>query len=532
MNRDGQVWRERLQACAPGDVRSVCESVLAIWPASSEAWLRLLAAAPPDERAELFTRCLPATQDPQVFAAYVQHVRETKPEELQSAYEFVLQQLFADPAAGALWREYIEFLQQEQTTNEWEEQFKMDKVRKAFKRAVSLPLDNVEMLWRKYGQFENRISRVSARKFVDERSPFYMRARQCLRGYQQISRGLAVNSMPSPAESAETWLLWRAAVELECKNILELEPSELAQRVCAALKKGVIYARFAPEMWFYAGTVAPPGADISSAQFLTEGLRAMPDSPLLVFRLAAERERQQDFPAAKQVILDYIAACGGEPEDPETRMDTDASERDTAATNVRKAHAYAELSRFAHRAEGREAARSVLRTAFKTLKPTVDLYLAACDSERGTDLELQFFRLGFADFPVPELAEPYLQSLYACNDMRNARSVFEQARQVSPLPQRVWDLVLYNERRHYRSAAQAGGYLDELERLYAETFNRSELEMFTDRFGIRAPAQHVEAATLDPKLQNLLNMLPPPEMYDGPVLNIETLMQLVVNCGV
>lgn len=50
-----------------------------------------------------------------------------------------------------------------QTTTTWEEQQKMDAVRKAYHRAVQIPMENVKKLWEEYQDFENGLNKITVR---------------------------------------------------------------------------------------------------------------------------------------------------------------------------------------------------------------------------------------------------------------------------------------------------------------------------------------------------------------------------------
>lgn len=50
-----------------------------------------------------------------------------------------------------------------QTSNTWEEQRKMDSMRRAYQKAVTIPLNNVEYLWKEYDQWENNLNRLTVR---------------------------------------------------------------------------------------------------------------------------------------------------------------------------------------------------------------------------------------------------------------------------------------------------------------------------------------------------------------------------------
>ena len=50
-----------------------------------------------------------------------------------------------------------------QASNAWEIQQQQDTIRKAYHRAVVIPLQEVEQLWREYDQFENKINKMTVR---------------------------------------------------------------------------------------------------------------------------------------------------------------------------------------------------------------------------------------------------------------------------------------------------------------------------------------------------------------------------------
>lgn len=98
-----------------------------------------------------------------------------------AAFEFALSHVGHDRRAGEIWSEYIAFLREapvrsspsfpestsrltspiEKTRGNWEDQQKMDSLRKAFQRAVQAPVNNVEAIWQEYNAFENNLSKMT-----------------------------------------------------------------------------------------------------------------------------------------------------------------------------------------------------------------------------------------------------------------------------------------------------------------------------------------------------------------------------------
>ena len=48
-----------------------------------------------------------------------------------------------------------------QTSSTWEEGQKMDAIRKAYQRAVQIPMDNVKRIWEEYQEFENNLNKIT-----------------------------------------------------------------------------------------------------------------------------------------------------------------------------------------------------------------------------------------------------------------------------------------------------------------------------------------------------------------------------------
>jgi cleavage stimulation factor subunit 3 len=66
-----------------------------------------------------------------------------------------------DIDSGDIWREYIGFLGEREGVTSWEVSQQQDAIRAVYQRAVVIPLANVEMLWREYDQFENKLNKVT-----------------------------------------------------------------------------------------------------------------------------------------------------------------------------------------------------------------------------------------------------------------------------------------------------------------------------------------------------------------------------------
>lgn len=82
------------------------------------------------------------------------------------SYEFVIDNIGVDRASGAIWRDYISFIKSGPGNiggTGWQDQQKMDQLRKAYQRAINVPMSTVNTLWKEYDQFEMGLNKLTVR---------------------------------------------------------------------------------------------------------------------------------------------------------------------------------------------------------------------------------------------------------------------------------------------------------------------------------------------------------------------------------
>lgn len=81
-----------------------------------------------------------------------------------SSYEFVIDNIGVDRDSGTIWQDYIQFVKSAPGQiggSGWQDQQKMDLVRKAFQRAIAVPMSTVNTLWKEYDQFEMGLNKLT-----------------------------------------------------------------------------------------------------------------------------------------------------------------------------------------------------------------------------------------------------------------------------------------------------------------------------------------------------------------------------------
>ncbi|KAI0104702.1 hypothetical protein GGR51DRAFT_521748 [Nemania sp. FL0031] len=308
------------------DTRKTYERFLEIFPQAAEVWVAYLEmelSLDNFPQAEgIFSRTLFAVPHVQLWTAYLNYVRRRNDlndssgqarQTVSQAYEFVLNNIGQDRDAGTIWQDYISFIKSgpgQLGGTSWQDQQKMDLLRKAYQRAICIPTANLNTFWKEYDQFELGLNKMTGRKYLQERSPAYMTARSANTALENITRGLRRTTLPrlppvpgfgGDQEFLDQVKLWKAWITWEKDDPLVLKSEDLAsyqQRILHVFKHALMALRFWPEMWVDAAEwcfengITRDGKDIGLS-FLVDGVAANPESALLALKHADHIELTQ-----------------------------------------------------------------------------------------------------------------------------------------------------------------------------------------------------------------------------------------------
>ncbi|ORY53977.1 hypothetical protein BCR35DRAFT_310473 [Leucosporidium creatinivorum] len=548
---DGEAQLALLQdAEQKGDLertREVYENFLKVFPDAARQWIGYcdleLSHGLFERVQDIFIRCLRPSCSVELWKFYLDFVRRRNPIDLSQgeqakaaratitkSFEFALNHVGQDRRAGDMWLEYLSFLKEGSNRGTWEDQQRMDALRKTYQRAVQIPLNNVEQIWQDYNQFENNMSKMTAKKFVGELSPAYMTARKVLRELRALYDGLAEPDLPFRPNweegDREALELWRKYLAYEESNPLDIEdPAVLQGRVSFAYKKAVAYLRFFSEAWYLAANYNIKLGNTDEATLLLHtGQVANPGSLLLGYTLAEIEEGRGEFETCyktydsllehfhrelaqleaatkaevAEAIEQFEAQAVVEGDDEETRQKT-VQEKEEVKANIIKKHEGAVENakrgaasvwitemRFARRSEGVKQARSVFTKARKSRHLAWQVVEASATMEffwnNDPKVATNVFELGLKTFSKePEYVLQYLDYLIRTNNPNNARALFERTvALVEPEKAKpVWDRMAQYE-------YQYGDYLaaQKIFQRYSEAFpDASPIERFAQRHG-------------------------------------------------
>ncbi|KAJ5793650.1 RNA-processing protein HAT helix [Penicillium paradoxum] len=273
---------------------------------------------------QIFNRTLLSTPSVQLWSVYLDYIRRRNPlttdasgqarKTISSAYEMAIQYVGMDKDSGNIWTDYIEFIRSGPGVvggTGWQDQQKMDLLRKAYQRAIGVPTQAVNALWKEYDQFEMNLNKLTGRKFLQEHSPSYMTARSSFTELQNITRDLIRTTLPPLppvpgsegdvefAAQADIWKRWMAWEKQDPLVLKEEDPAAFKLRVVYFYKQALMALTFFPEMWFDAAEFCfQNDMDDEGSEFLKKGIDANPESCLLAFkradRLEVTSESEQD----------------------------------------------------------------------------------------------------------------------------------------------------------------------------------------------------------------------------------------------
>ncbi|PLB52918.1 putative mRNA 3'-end-processing protein rna14 [Aspergillus steynii IBT 23096] len=304
--------------------RDVYERFLQVFPFSAEQWVAY--ATMESELNELFrleqifNRTLLTIADVQLWTVYLDYVRRRNPLTtdtasqartiISSAYDLALHHVGVDKDSGSIWADYVQFIRSGPGNvggSGWQDQQKMDLLRKAYQKAIAVPTQAINTLWKEYDQFEMGLNKLTGRKFLQEQSPAYMTARSSYTELQNTTRDLNRTTLPrlppipgsdGDVEFAQQIEIWKRWIQWEKGDPLVLkedDPVAFKTRVVYVYKQALMALRFLPEMWFEAAEFCfLNDLETEGNDFLKHGIDANPESCLLAFKRADRLEITSD----------------------------------------------------------------------------------------------------------------------------------------------------------------------------------------------------------------------------------------------
>ncbi|DBA01781.1 TPA: hypothetical protein N0F65_010191 [Lagenidium giganteum] len=352
------------------------------------------------------------------------------------AYELAIERVGASIHAAPIWQAYLSFLQEDTDP----QAFLV--VRKAFHRALVMPLNNMEAIWKDYEKFERSIPNndALAQNFFKMFRQKFDASRAVFRDRKKLYDAVNINALSVPvsitkAEAAQM-TGWQKILEYETQNPERLDGARFKSRMRFTLELFVNVMRHHPEAWYqYAAYENETNDPDAATAVFDRALEANPDSSLLHFAFADHYELRGNMQGATSIYEKVLKE------------------------NV-SALAYITYQRFARRAlgaKGLNEARNIFKRARKDERDgacTYHVFAASGafmatllefysdSSDVGKEVALKIFELGLKKFiQEPNYVICYLDFLGHLNDDNNMRSLFEKVLAVMPaeVSRPIWD---------------------------------------------------------------------------------------------
>lgn len=123
---------------------------------------------------QIFGKSLLSVPNVQLWSVYLNYIRRVNDltndvsgnarQTIAQSYDFVLANIGSDRDSGKIWTDYIQFIRSAPgqiggTT--WQDQQKMDQLRKAYQRAICVPMSSVNNTWKEYDAFEMSLNKMT-----------------------------------------------------------------------------------------------------------------------------------------------------------------------------------------------------------------------------------------------------------------------------------------------------------------------------------------------------------------------------------
>ncbi|ODQ61497.1 hypothetical protein WICANDRAFT_52687 [Wickerhamomyces anomalus NRRL Y-366-8] len=513
-DRDISVWLELISKIELKDktqqVRETYDKFFKKFPFFAKQWINYinyeLNRGEFDKVENIFKRCLYNTSSVLLWKTYVNYIRRknnliTGGEEARrvifQAYEVAINKVGFDPESGSLWDDYFSFIEDWKPVSTWDGQQKMDMKRKLFKKALNIPLNNLENLWGIYTSFETELSPNTARKFIGELSGQYMNSRSWFKEWSNLTKGLIRSDDFVPKQDEydsfqlSKWLDW---VNWEKSNKLELDNDKLIERIEFVYKQAIQHLTFYPELWFeFANFYKENQQHYSSINFqelLNEAILVNPLSFALNFKLIESYEVENNTVLVGKKfssLIEHLTQIhdGKSLEIEELKNELFAKLSKTISLT------YCQYIKSMKRLSGIKEARQIFGLARASKKVlTHHVFVEVANLEHfatNTKTAIKVFDLGLkpAFFSNDgEYIYKYLKFLIKINDDTNSRSLFETTVNVKgKFIESQWLKRIFKIYMSYELNFGQISSVDKLEKKYFEYFPEdSKILVFADRY--------------------------------------------------
>jgi len=541
----------------------------------------------------IFRRCLKQCPHVDLWRVYLKYVTDCKgsiPElkqEVIHAFELAVRTVGMDLLSTPIWSDYIRFVKNYKTSTPIEDSVKMEQLRKLYQRAVVNPMQNLESIWKEYDAFENGLNKLLAKNLLAEHAPKYMQARTTYRERKNYLDGLQRNMLARPPryavgkKDAQQISLWKKLLVYEKQNPQKLSSEGLRERISFTYNQCLMCLYHFPEIWHEAAIFQLSSNRVDDAIMVyRQGVNAVRESVLLSFSFADFLESQGRMDEAKGVYekilsvneplvyIQYMRFARRSTSVREAREIFYRARKSQSCTyQVYVAAAEMEL----HANENDEIARHIYELGFKKYKNSMGFlleyiqFLFRLNDRVNVRSLFEKILAEISPDKAPEIWNSYQKFERLCGNLNSLTDLERRRAELYPdqdpngifsLVQRYRFLDLWpcspeelasfeGGHRAYKvalagriargedtpqDAKVAAGIRLTTKEKFAKP-DLSKLVLFNpESISHTLTLVNGETITLPATLSQFLNALPKPNRWDGPVVNVDGLIQSLSEC--
>ena len=123
---------------------------------------------------QIFNKALLAVPDVKLWSIYINYIRRRNSmttgdvaksyKIISDSFNFALNIVGMDKDSGRLWQDYIDFIKSGPGVvggTSWQDTQKMDALRAAYQKSISVPMSALTSLWKEYDNFETGLSKIN-----------------------------------------------------------------------------------------------------------------------------------------------------------------------------------------------------------------------------------------------------------------------------------------------------------------------------------------------------------------------------------
>jgi cleavage stimulation factor subunit 3 len=398
--------------------RALFEEFLSIYATYAPIWRSYIDAeikADETDRAiRLFYRALPNVPDVKLFQKYLDFIRRrtTNLSEVYSAFEFAIAHVGLDMGAIQIWNQYVDF-----GGGQGSDVVPIDKLRKIYRSALSVPMDGLRDFFNNYKMFEERKNQMIARSILPDQERLFKGTAQTYHQKKRYQRELQSSLCIMDDAGFDVIHRWRIFIEYEKGNPLNASPDQRRAFVVYAYKCALTTLRFCALLWHeYAQFLTEIDDSTEALAIYAQAIEILPTNLMLHFTYAELLESRKRAAETLPIYRGLIERLNNPPD---------------------KTLATIHLLKFIQRTEGPAGMRREFICALQEGKCTYHLILAVASIENlvnmHRDAALRILMLGIETHgSSSDFLEAVIRVLIRMNADDEVRSVMSHAKGVLP----------------------------------------------------------------------------------------------------